>query len=500
MTQTTGAPTSATTEHPWRALFALCIGFFMLLVDMTIVTVATPDIMAELDASANAVLWVTSAYMLTYAIPVLIMGRLGDRFGPKWVYLAGLAVFTVSSLWCGLAGSIESLVAARAVQGLGAAMMTPQTMATITRIFPSERRGSAMALWGATAGIATLVGPLAGGALVAAGGWEWIFFVNVPIGVVAIVLNWILVPRLETHAHVFDWLGVVLSGVGMFCVVFGLQNGEQRGWDLLTWALVIGGVAIMGLFVWWQARNRKEPLVPLHIFTDRNFSVSSLAISTMGFAAVAQGFPLMLYAQLVRGYTALEASLLLVPMAAVSFVAAPFVGRLTDRMHPRLLTGAAFFLCSVSLFWLSVPMTVDSPLWQLLLPMAVFGLGSAAVWSPLAATATRNVPMRVAGAGSGVYNATRLVGSVIGSAAVAVLIDLRLNAHGLGGSLAGGHENATGSAIPPAVASKFAESMSEVMLLPAVALAVGFVAVLFFTTPRHMAKPASPAAPASPAV
>ncbi|MEU0316644.1 DHA2 family efflux MFS transporter permease subunit [Nocardioides sp. NPDC006273] len=486
VTQTTAAPT---TEHPWRALFALCIGFFMLLIDMTIVTVATPDIMADLDASANAVLWVTSAYLLTYAVPILIMGRLGDRFGPKWVYLVGLAVFTGSSLWCGLAGSIESLVAARAVQGLGAAMMTPQTMATITRIFPAERRGSAMALWGATAGLATLIGPLAGGALVALGGWEWIFFVNVPIGIVAIALNWWLVPVLETHSHSFDWLGVVLSGVGMFCVVFGLQNGEQRGWDTLTWALVIGGIAIMGLFVWWQARNRVEPLVPLPMFADRNFSVSSLAISCMGFAAVAMGFPLMLYAQLVRGYTALEASMLLVPMALVSFIAAPLVGRLTDRMHPRLLTGVAFLLCAGSLFWVSVPMTVDSPLWQLLVPMAFFGLGSAAVWSPLAATATRNLPMRQAGAGSGIYNATRLVGSVVGSAAVAVLIDLRLNAHGLGESLSGKHETASGSSVPPAVVSQFAEAMSEVMLLPAAALTVGFVAVLFFTTPRHMVKP-----------
>ena len=487
-TQSIAAPAAAAIEHPWRALFALCIGFFMLLVDMTIVTVATPDIMAELGASANAVLWVTSAYMLTYAIPVLIMGRLGDRVGPKWVYLAGLAVFTASSLWCGLADSIESLVAARAVQGLGAAMMTPQTMATITRIFPAERRGSAMALWGATAGIATLVGPLAGGVLVAAGGWEWIFFVNVPIGIVAIALNWWLVPVLETHPHAFDWLGVVLSGVGMFCVVFGLQNGEKRDWDALIWLLVGGGIAIMALFVWWQSRNRNEPLVPLNIFADRNFSVSALAISCMGFSAVAMGFPLMLYAQLVRGYTALEASMLMVPMALVSFIAAPFVGKLTDRMHPRLLTGVGFLLCAFSLFWVSVPMTVDSPLWHLLVPMAFFGLGSAAVWSPLAATATRNLPMRQAGAGSGVYNATRLVGSVIGSAAVAVLIDLRLNAHGLGGALSGSHETAAGSAIPPEVASKFAGAMSDVMLLPAVALAVGFLAVLFFTTPRHMAK------------
>ena len=178
------------------ALFALVIGFFMIFVDMTIVTVATPDIMAELDASTNDVLWVTSAYLLAYAVPVLIMGRLGDRVGPKWVYLVGLAIFTVASLWCGLSSSIEMLITARVVQGVGAAMITPQTMAVITRIFPAERRGQAMALWGATAGVATLVGPIMGGVLVDTGGWEWIFYINVPIGIVAFYLNWRLVPVL----------------------------------------------------------------------------------------------------------------------------------------------------------------------------------------------------------------------------------------------------------------------------------------------------------------
>jgi EmrB/QacA subfamily drug resistance transporter len=227
VTQTSPPQTDVPADvRPWPALGALCIGFFMILVDMTIVTVATPTIQDDLDATTNSVLWVTSAYLLAYAAPVLIAGRLGDRIGPKWMYLTGLAVFTAASLWCGLAGSIEMLIAARVVQGVGAAMITPQTMAVITRIFPADKRGQAMALWGATAGVATLVGPILGGVLVDALGWEWIFFINVPVGVAAFYLNWRLVPVLETHEHTFDWLGVGLSAVGMFALVFGIQNGE----------------------------------------------------------------------------------------------------------------------------------------------------------------------------------------------------------------------------------------------------------------------------------
>jgi EmrB/QacA subfamily drug resistance transporter len=478
--------------RPWPALAALCIGFFMILVDMTIVTVATPDIMSDLDASENDVLWVTSGYLLAYAVPVLITGRLGDRIGPKWMYLAGLAVFTLASLWCGVAGSISMLITARVVQGVGAGMLTPQTMAVITRIFPAERRGQAMALWGATAGVATLVGPILGGGLVDGLGWEWIFFINVPVGVVAFVLNWRLVPVLSTHQHSFDWVGVALSGLGMFGLVFGLQDGEQRGWDAVIWVLIVGGVAVLGLFVWWESRNTREPLVPLHIFKDRNFSVSNVGISCMGLAATSMGFPLMLYAQIVRGYSAFEASLLMVPMAVVSLVMAPVVGQFTDRVHPKILTTLGFGLCSVAVFWVAVPMTVDSHVWELLLPMALLGLGMSAVWAPLAATATRNLPMQLAGAGAGVYNATRLVGSVIGSAAIAALMDSRLAAHGL---QTGGADSAGGS-LPAQVQASFASAMSQSILLPAVALALGCAACLFFATPRHLVRDRSAAASA----
>src|SRR5690242_4854613 len=185
----------ARADNPWNALWAMMVGFFMILVDATIVAVANPTIMEALGADYDGVIWVTSAYLLAYAVPLLVAGRLGDVYGPKNLYLAGLAVFTAASLWCGLAGSIGMLIAARVVQGIGAALLTPQTLSTITRIFPPEHRGAAMSVWGATAGVATLVGPLAGGVLVDHLGWQWIFFVNVPIGIVGLVLAWVLVPQ-----------------------------------------------------------------------------------------------------------------------------------------------------------------------------------------------------------------------------------------------------------------------------------------------------------------
>ena len=467
MAQTSASQTDLPADvRPWPALGALVIGFFMILVDMTIVTVATPDIMAELDASTNDVLWVTSAYLLAYAVPVLIMGRLGDRVGPKWVYLVGLAIFTASSLWCGLSGSIEMLIIARVVQGIGAAMITPQTMAVITRIFPAERRGKAMALWGATAGVATLLGPIMGGR---PGRRRRL---GVDLLHQRADRHRRVLPQLATGArslstneHTFDWIGVALSGVAMFALVFGLQDGEQRDWDAVIWLLIAGGILLFVVFVWWESRTTKEALVPLHIFRDRNFSVSNLGISAMGLAAVAMGFPLILYAQLVRGYSALEASLLFAPMALLSLVMAPVVGGLTDKVHPRLLVTTGFALCSISIFWVSTALTPGAEVWQILLPMGLLGLGMAGVWAPLAATATRNLPLNLAGAGAGVYNATRLVGSVIGSAGIAVLIESRLAVQGLE-SGGGGGEAAGVQALPASIHDAFSTAMSEAMLFP----------------------------------
>jgi EmrB/QacA subfamily drug resistance transporter len=469
--------------RPWPALFALCLGFFMILVDTTIVTVATPAIISDLHADVNSVVWVTSAYLLAYAVPVLITGRLGDRFGPKNLYLVGLTVFTAASLWCGLTNSIEMLIIARVVQGLGASMLTPQTMAVITRIFPSDKRGQAMALWGATAGVATLVGPILGGVLVDALGWEWIFFINVPVGVIGFFLAVRLVPSLPTHTHKFDWLGVALSGLGMFFLVYGIQQGHKYHWNGWVMASIIAGVALFTVFVVWQSKNRAEPLVPLSLFRDRNFSVSNFAISTMSFTATAMGFPTMLYAQLVRGYSPLQSALLFVPMAVLSIILAPIVGRFTDKVHPRTLTTVGFAITAVAIFLVGQSLTATGPVWHILASMGLLGVGMAGIWAPLAATATRNLPMQLAGAGSGVYNATRQVGAVLGSAAIAVLIDSRIAAHGLSG---GAEPEGALHQLPVIVRDPFSQAMSDAMLLPAAVLVLGLVSVLFFQLPRHL--------------
>ncbi|MGZ4491185.1 MAG: DHA2 family efflux MFS transporter permease subunit [Nocardioidaceae bacterium] len=478
--------------RPWPALWALCIGFFMILVDTTIVSVATPSILRDLHADVNEVVWVTSAYLLAYAVPLLITGRLGDRFGPKNLYLVGLTVFTLSSVWCGLTHDISQLITARVFQGLGASMMTPQTMAVITRIFPPTKRGQAMGLWGATAGVATLVGPILGGVLVDVAGWQWIFFINAPVGVVGLVLGWRLIPKLPTHSHRFDVLGVVLSAIGMFCLVFGIQEGRTYDWGTITgpitvWGLIITGVLVLGAFLVWQRLNRQEPLLPLKLFRDLNFSLANVAITSVGFAITAMAIPLMFFAQVVRGWSPTQSALLLVPMAVLAGGLAPFVGRLVDRVHPRWVAGAGLLMFPVSLAWLSREMTPDTPVWQLLLPITLLGVANAFTWAPVSTTATRNLALENAGAGAGVYNTTRQFGAVLGSASIAVLMQSRLAATmppGAQGSAP--TEGGTGQ-LPAFLHVPFATAMADSMLLPAVVLLIGFVAALCFATPRHLA-------------
>jgi len=471
-----------TADNPWRALWAMMVGFFMILVDATIVAVANPSIMDKLGAGYDAVIWVTSAYLLAYAVPLLVAGRLGDRYGPKNLYLLGLTVFTAASLWCGLSGSIETLVAARVVQGIGAALLTPQTLSTITRIFPADRRGVAMSVWGATAGVATLVGPLAGGVLVDSLGWQWIFIVNVPVGIVGLGLAVWLIPALPTQKHRFDVLGVLLSGLAMFLIVFALQEGQAHDWAPWIWGTIAAGVGFMAAFLCWQSVNRNEPLIPLGIFRDRDFSMSTLGVATIGFVVTAMILPVMFYAQAVCGLSPTRAALLTAPMAIATGVLAPFVGKIIDRSHPRPVIGFGFSVLAISLTWLSVEMTPATPIWRLVLPLTAMGIASAFIWSPLAATATRNLPLQQAGAGSGVYNATRQVGSVLGSAGMAAFMTSRIGAElppMPAGAMQGEGGGGSVVALPAFLHEPFAAAMSQALLLPAFIALFGVIGALF---------------------
>lgn len=421
--------------NPWAALSALCIGFFMILLDTTIVNVAIPSMIKDLDAGLNEIIWVNSVYLLTYAVPLLLTGRLGDRFGPKRLFLTGLVVFIGSSLWCGLSGSVEMLIVARGVQGLGAAMMTPQTMAFITHLFPPARRGGAMGLWGAVAGVATVTGPLLGGVLVDHLGWEWIFFVNVPVGVVALVMTVVLVPDWQPGtSHSFDPLGILLCCLGLSLVVFGVQEGQQYAWGRVWGPITIPeiiatGVVLLVGFVGWQAVNRKEPLLPLRIFANRNFSLGNAANVVIGFGVTGLFLPLIIYIQSVLGLSAVESGLLTAPMSLLSGVVSAVSGRLSDRPWARFLPATGFTLLATGIALLSWRLEPGLASWELIPELLVCGAGLGMVFAPLANISTRGVDRRLMGAGSGIFNTSRQVGSVLGSAAVGVLLQARLDSH-----------------------------------------------------------------------
>lgn len=499
------APRDPRMDRPWPAMWSIVLGFFMMLLDTTIVTVAMPRMQVALDTDLNSLIWVTSAYLLAYAVPLLITGRLGDRFGMKAMYLTGLVIFTLASLWCGLAGTVGVLIVARVVQGLGAGLMSPQTMSMITRMFPPAKRAQAMSIWGATAGLASLVGPLAGGLLVDGPGWEWIFFVNIPVGIIAFILAARFVPRFETHAHSFDWPGVVLSAVGLFLLVFGIQEGNTYDWGTITdslrigsWRtgipvsvpfLIIAGLVVMALFVVWQAVNRREPLVPMSLFRDRNFSVASIAIALMGAAILSLSFPITLYFQQVHGMSPTGAALMTIPMAVLSGVLAPFVGRLINVMNPRWLAVGGFASMALGLYWLHELMTPDRSRLLLLLPFVLLGLGNALIWGPLSMTATRNLPPKMAGAGSGVYNETRQIGSVLGSAAISALMSSRISQRISDAMPAGAHapsgasEPSLSGDLPTALHAPFSAAMSDALWLPLALSLAGVVIALLIGRP-----------------
>jgi EmrB/QacA subfamily drug resistance transporter len=418
--------------NPWAALGALCIGLFVILLDTTIVSVAIPAMITGLRASLNQVVWVTSVYLLTYAVPLLLTGRLGDRWGRKSMFLAGLAVFTAASLWCALSGDAGMLITARAVQGLGAAMMTPQTMAFITSLFPLEKRGAAMGVWGGVAGLATVAGPLLGGLLVGSLGWQWIFVVNVPIGVIGLVLAVLLVPGDQQRVrHRFDVLGTVLSGLGLFALVFGLQNGQQYDWGRVFGPVTIpeligAGVLLLIAFVYWQWRNTAEPLVPLGLFRHRNFATANLANVMIGFALTGMFLPLIIYLQSVLHLSPLASGVVTAPMSLLSGIVAPVAGRQINRIGAKYIALTGFLALAAGLVLVIAPMRWHSSPWLLLPGLLVCGFGIGCVFSPLANLATSDVPLPRIGAASGIFNTSRQVGGVLGSAAVGVLLQARL--------------------------------------------------------------------------
>jgi EmrB/QacA subfamily drug resistance transporter len=408
----------------------------MILLDTTIVNVAMPAMIEGLHASLNDIIWVNSAYLLTFAVPLLLTGRLGDRYGPKRVYLIGLTIFVLASLACGLAGSAEVLIAARAVQGLGAAAMTPQTMAFITHLFPPHRRGAALGVWGSVAGFATVSGPLLGGVLVTQLGWEWIFFVNIPLGVLAMTMVLRRVPDWRPgRSHRFDVPGILLCCSGLGLLVFGVQNGEHYKWGRVAGPItiaeiIIAGVVLLVVFVLWQATSRNpEPLLPLRIFGNRNFSLGNVASVIIDFSVTGLFVPLVLFVQTVPKFSAFEAGLLTAPTSLMSGVVAFFAGRLSNGPHAKYLPVTGFSLIGLGIGVMALQLGAGSP-WALLPALITVGAGMGMVYSPLTNIATKTLDPRLMGAGAGIYNTSRRLGGVLGSAGTGAVLQVGLAATG----------------------------------------------------------------------
>ncbi|MGP5293124.1 DHA2 family efflux MFS transporter permease subunit [Corynebacterium casei] len=457
-----GKPTPSpqiTKPQAWRALAALCLGFFMVLMDQTIVAVAAPDIMANFDTEFDQVVWVTSIYLLCMVVPLLFTGRLGDRFGQARMFQLGITVFVLAALAASLAPNLAVLLIARAVQGLGAAILTPQTMAVINRIFPQDARGPALGVWGAVGSVASLVGPVLGGFIISTFGWRGVFVLHLPLGIAALVLSAMWVPRLPTYARSIDKLSVVVTLVGMSAAVIAIQQGPGLGWPWWTIVLLIAGIALIAWFVRLQATatsRNTEPLVPLPLFKNRNYSLGAFSISTMGFAVASQMLPIMMWFQTGRGLTSAEAGLMMVPMAVAAGLGSPLVGPLADRIKPRLLSVIGFASVIASLVWIAGIMYLDASLFWFVGASALLGVGNAFVWAPNSVTAMRTVDLKYMGAASGVYNTTRQVGAVVGAAAVGAAMQVGAASLGL------------------------SQAMAVSLLLPALVMVAGLIAVACF--------------------
>ena len=418
--------------NPWLVLAVLVTGFFMIMLDTTIVNVAIPAMSAGLNTTLDQILWVLNAYILTYAVLLITAGRLGDLYGQRLLFAIGLAIFTVASALCGLAQDANQLIAARVLQGVGGAVLTPQTLAILTSLFPPERRGTAFGIWAGVAGLATLAGPTVGGAIVTYIDWRWIFYVNVPIGIAALVATFVIIPDLRPgRTHGWDIVGVFLATAGLFGVVFGLIEGERFNWGeiasyVITIPEVIGlGAVLLVLFVVWE-RYQAEPLVPLALFEERNFAVANWIAASIAFGMMSLFLPIVIYLQSVRGFSALTAGLTLAPMSLTSMIVAPFAGRTADRIGGKYILMVGIFVFAVGFGSLTFVAGPDSTWINFLVPAIVAGAGMGMTFAPMTTVAMRNISPRMAGAASGVLNTTRQVGAAIGSAVVGALLQNHL--------------------------------------------------------------------------
>lgn len=419
-------------RNPWLALLVLCLGFFVIVLDTTIVNVAIPTMVASLHAGLDQALWVLNAYLLMLAVLQLTGGRLGDIVGQRNLFVAGLALFTAASAACGLAQDANQLVVARAVQGVGAATLSPQALVIVSTIFPAERRGAALGIMGAVSAIAGVAGPIAGGLIVTYLDWRWIFYVNLPVGVIGIVLTQLFVPDLRPgRRHRLDLTGVVLGTGGLGGIVFGLIEGQRYSWGAVAGTaltipeIIAAGVLLLAAFVLWE-RTQAEPLVPLALFRNRDYAVATFLTVVQVFGMFGFLFTMTIYLQSVLGMSAIQAGLTTLPLSLAIIAVSPLAGRLTDRVGGRymLMLGCVLFAAGVG--GVAAVESLSSNSLTFALPLALAGVGGGLTIAPIMTVAMHGVRPALAGAASGMLNTSRQVGAALGTAVIGAVLQIQL--------------------------------------------------------------------------
>jgi EmrB/QacA subfamily drug resistance transporter len=461
-------------ERKWWTLLAACVATFMLLLDITVVNVALPDIQSDLDASLSSLQWVVDAYALTLAAFLLVAGSLGDRLGRRRVFAIGFGIFTMASFLCGISGDATLLNLARALQGVGAAAMFATSLALIAQEFPPAERPSAIGIWGATVGGAVAVGPLIGGLLTEGLGWEWIFFANIPIGIAAIVLTRTKLANVKaTDAEPIDWAGLVTFSASLLLLIFGLIRGNPEGWgSAVIVAALVGAAVLMAAFVAVEARQGNA-MLDLSLFRKPAFTGVSVVAWALSAGMFAMFLYITLYVQDVLGYSPLEAGVRFLPITLVSFFVAPIAGRLLGRIPARVMLGLGLLLVGAGLLLMRGIELGDD--WTTLLPgFLVAGAGIGLTNPAIASTAIGVVAPFRAGMASGINNTFRQAGIATGVAALGAIFQSQIDSRlaellpdappGLGEAVSAGGGQAAVQSAPPGNRAQVADAANQAFI------------------------------------
>jgi EmrB/QacA subfamily drug resistance transporter len=449
---------------------------FMASLDNLVVTTALPSIRAHLHASLAGLQWTVNAYTLTFAVLLLTGATLGERYGRRRMFVVGLGLFTLGSAAAALAPSIGLLVAARAAQGVGSAVLIPLTLTLLSAAVTPERRGLALGAWGAVGGLAIAIGPLVGGAVVEGASWQWIFWLNVPIGLAVLPLAWTRLTESYGPATRLDLPGLVLASLGLFGIVLGVVRGNDHGWTSMTVLppLVVGGL-LVAAFVAWEIRA-PEPMLPLHMFRSRGFTVTNLASLLMFLGMFGSIFLLAQFLQVVQHYSPLQAGLRTLPWTGMPVLVAPVAGALSDRIGGRPLLVAGLALQAVGLGWLAAVSSPTVAYLTLVPAFIVTGVGMSLFFAPVANVVLASVRRDQEGIASGANNAIRELGGVFGIAILGAVF----SAHG-------GYS--TGQA--------FVSGLTPAVWVGAAAVAVAAGAALLLPRLRTASASAAPTVPAA---